>query len=640
MMERFADIEILRYELTGFDKLSLREKRFVYCLSQATLWGRDITFDQYGRYNLRIRQLLEAIYTYYGGEEKDAEYSMLLVYLKRIWFSNGIHHHYSGMKIQPEFSQEYFVRMVRAIPKGECTFLRDNDVDALLEEILPVMFDESIMPQRVNHADGEDLVVTSACNYYEGVTAEEVLAYYDAMKRRDDKPSWGLNSRLVKKDGELHEETYKMGGRYSACIEHIVYWLNEAKKYAGDDRQEHVIELLIEYYVTGDLSVFDRYSISWVSQTDSIVDFINGFIEVYGDPLGIKGTWEGIVHYKDLEATARTQTLCQNAQWFEDNSPVDARFKKSVVKGVTANVVRAAMLGGEEYPSTAIGINLPNADWIREQHGSKSITISNITAAYSKASKGNGFRQEYIDEENVLALIDKYGHLTDDLHTDLHECLGHGSGRLLPDVSADALKSYASAIEEARADLFGLYFMADKKLVELGLLPDMEAYKAQYYTYMLNGLMTQCVRIPLGEDIQEAHMRNRALIANWVYERAGDAMKLERVGEKTYLRISDYQRLRTLIGSLLAEVQRIKSEGDFEAARRIVEDYGVRLQHELHEEILARYKRLNIAPYKGFLNPWLKEVTDSSGNVVDVAVCMDETYMEQMMRYSREYSAV
>lgn len=639
MIERFADIEILRYELTGFDKLSLREKRLVYCLSQATLWGRDITFDQYGRCNLRIRKLLEAIYTYYGGEARDDEYSEFLVYLKRICFSNGIHHHYSGMKIQPEFSQEYFVRILKAIPSSEIPFLKDNDIDALLAEVLPVMFDESIMPQRVNHADGDDLVATSACNYYEGVTDEEVLAFYDEKKRCDDKPSWGLNSRLAKKDGALHEETYKIGGRYSASIERIVYWLTEAQKYADDDRQKQVIGLLTEYYSTGDLSVFDEYSISWVTQTDTVVDFINGFIEVYGDPLGIKGTWEGIVHYKDVEATQRTQTLCQNAQWFEDNSPVDVRFKKGVVKGVTANVVRAAMLGGEEYPSTAIGINLPNADWIREQHGSKSITISNITAAYNEASKGNGFRQEYIDDEEVLKLIDQYGHLTDDLHTDLHECLGHGSGCMLPGISADALKSYASAIEEARADLFGLYYMADAKLVELGLLPDTEAYKAQYYTYMLNGLMTQCVRIPLGEDIQEAHMRNRALIANWVYERAGDAMKLEHVGEKTYLRISDFHRLRTLIGTLLAEVQRIKSEGDFDAARRIVEDYGVKIPRTLHEEVLSRYKRLNIAPYKGFLNPWLKEVADSSGCVVDVAVCMDETYMEQMMRYSREYSA-
>lgn len=640
-MERFADIEILRYELTGFEKLSLREKRLVYCLSQATLWGRDITFDQYGVYNLKIRQLLECIYTYFG-EEKcgDEDYAHLVVYLKRIWFSNGIHHHYSGMKIQPGFSREYFVRLVKSIPAEKNALLETTNIDVLLDELLPVMFDEDVMPQRVNHSDGEDLVATSASNYYEGVTDAEVLAYYNEKKLTDDKPSWGLNSRLSKKDGVLCEEIYKIGGRYSDCIEQIVFWLDEARKYADDSKQEQVINLLTEYYRTGDLSVFDEYSISWVSQTETAVDFINGFIEVYGDPLGIKGTWEGIVHYKDIEATERTQTLCRNAQWFEDNSPVDPRFKKSVVKGVTANVVCAAMLGGEEYPSTAIGINLPNADWIREQYGSKSITISNITAAYSKASKGNGFRQEYIDDEEMLTLIDKYGHLTDDLHTDLHECLGHGSGRLLPGVAADALKSYASAIEEARADLFGLYYMADEKMIELGLLPDSEAYKAQYYTYMLNGLLTQCVRIPLGEDIQEAHMRNRALIARWMYEHSDGAMLLERVGEKTYLRINDYQRVRTLLGSLLAEIQRIKSEGDFEAARSIVEQYGVKISRSLHEEILTRYKTLNIAPYKGFLNPRLAEQKDAEGNVIDISVEYAETYAEQMLRYSTEYSCL
>lgn len=624
-MERFADIQILRYELKDFETLTLQQKQLVYCLAQATLWGRDITFDEFGSYNLRIRQILEQMYRVYGEDEKE-----LATYLKRVWFSCGIYHHYSCQKMLPGMTREYFMELAKGAKV---------DVD---NELLDVMFNPDVLPQRVNQKDGEDLVATSACNFYEGVTQNEVTEFYAAMKKSDEDPSWGLNTRLVKKDGKLQEEVCRIGGRYSAYIEKIVYWLNEALNYAEDELQEKVITLLIDYYTTGDLATFDHYSIEWVKQTMPRIDFINGFIEVYGDPMGLKGSWEGIVHYKDLEATHRTEVLSKNAQWFEDNSPVDARFKKPVVKGVTANVVCAAMLGGDEYPATAIGINLPNADWIRAKHGSKSITISNLTAAYDKAAKGNGFREEYIHDEDVVELVNRYSHLTDDLHTDLHECLGHGSGQLLPGVPADALKSYASTIEEARADLFGLYYMADAKMVELGLLPDAEAYKAQYYTYLLNGILTQCVRIPLGEDIQEAHMRNRAIIGNWVLKQCADdalpAVELYTLDGKTYMRINDYERLRSLFGTLLAEIQRMKSEGDIEAARNMVETYGVKLNQELHQEIKSRYDKLNIAPYKGFLNPILKEVKDDDGNVIDISVDLTESYVDQMMRYSAEYS--
>lgn len=630
MEERFADIQLLRYKLKDFDTLTLKQKRLIYCLAEATLWGRDITFDQFGRYNLQIRRLLETIYT--SCTEVSDEF---MVYLKRVWFSNGIYHHYSCKKIMPGFTEDYLRELISQLPQDK------QPSDELMTELVPVMFNPDVLPQRVNHADGDDLVATSACNFYEGVTQQEVTDFYNAMKQSDEDPSWGLNTRLAKdSDGHLSEEVYKIGGRYSHYIEKIVYWLREALQFAEDEKQHEVISLLIRYYETGNLSVFDDYSIAWVSQTEPRIDFINGFIEVYGDPMGLKGSWEGIVHYKDLEATHRTEVLSQNAQWFEDNSPVDPRFKKAKVKGVTANVVCAAMLGGDEYPSTAIGINLPNADWIRAKHGSKSITISNLTAAYDEAAKGNGFRQEYVEDESVISLIDKYGHLTDDLHTDLHECLGHGSGQLLPGVAADATKSYASTIEEARADLFGLYYMADKQMVALGLLPDEEAYKAQYYTYMLNGLLTQCVRIPLGEDIQEAHMRNRALIANWVYEKGREAnvMELYVNHGKTYLRVNDYEALRVLIGNLLAEIQRIKSEGDLSAARNIVETYGVKLNPELHKEIKQRYEQLNIAPYKGFLNPVFQEVKDAEGHVVDITYDDAESYTSQMMRYSTHYS--
>lgn len=633
IMERFADIQLLRYEPKDFDTLTLQQKQLVYCLAQATLWGRDITFDQFGEYNLRIRSVLERLYEKYGEEEAE-----LATYLKRVWFSNGIYHHYSCQKMMPELTQEHFMELVRGAG------IKESEVD----ELLPVMFDPDVLPQRVNHRDGEDLVMTSACNFYKDVTQQEAADYYAGKKQTDEDPSWGLNSRLVKKEGKLTEEVYRINGKYGEYIKKIVMWLNRALEYAEDEQQEKVIALLIDYYTTGDLATFDHYSIEWVKQTMPRVDFINGFIEVYGDPIGLKGSWEGIVHYKDMEATHRTEVMSRNAQWFEDNSPVDDRFKKTEVKGVTANVVCAAMLGGDEYPSTAIGINLPNADWIRAKHGSKSITISNLTAAYDKAAKGNGFREEYVapaqdeDGKAVLEMINKYSGMTDDLHTDLHECLGHGSGQLLPGVAADALKSYASTIEEARADLFGLYYMADDKMVELGLLPDHEAYKAQYFTYMLNGLMTQCVRIPLGEDIQEAHMRNRAIIANWTLAQCAKdelpAVELYRQDGKTYMRINDYGCLRRCFGMLLAEVQRMKSEGDHEAARQLVEQYGVKIDPELHREIRERYEHLNIAPYKGFLNPIYKEVKDDEGNVVDIAVDMTEGYVDQMMRYSKEYS--
>lgn len=645
-MERFADIQLLRYKLKDFETLTIRQKRLVYCLSQATLWGRDITFDQHGSYNLKIRKILEICFP-------DSEY------LKRVWFSSGIHHHYSCQKFLPDFTKHDFTQAVMSCPKENLPLEKGQTVDDLIAELLPVMFDSEVMPQRVNQRQGEDLVATSACNFYSGVTQEEAVSFYENKKKewaeshpeasKDELPSFGLNSRLVKNGTNITEETYKIGGKYSAYIEKIVFWLEKAMEFAEDESQKEVIASLVSYYRSGDLKEFDEYSIKWVGQTSPRVDFINGFIEVYGDPIGLKGSWEGIVHYKDLEATHRTEILAENAQWFEDNSPVDSRFKKPVVTGVTANVVCCAMLGGDEYPATAIGINLPNADWIRAKHGSKSITISNITAAYDSASKHSGFREEYIDEADTLQLIGKYGYITDDLHTDLHECLGHGSGQMAPGVSLDMLKSYASTIEEARADLFGLYYMADPKLVELSLLPNEEAYKAQYYTYMLNGLLTQCVRIPLGEDIQEAHMRNRAIIANWVYAKAKCAcekemsqkpcVELYEVDGKTYMRINDYPALRTLFGELLAEVQRIKSEGDHDAARDLVEAYGVKINQKTHKEIKSRYEKLGIAPYKGFINPVLTEVFDADGNVTDVVANYTESYSEQMMRYSKEYSA-
>lgn len=629
--ERFADIQMLRYRLDGFEALTLRQKLYIYYLAKATLCGRDITTDQFGRYNLRIRKVLEAIYERYEGDRTTEEYKALETYLKRVWFSNGIHHHYGCEKFVPTFTEEYFRQVV------DCCDCEDENID----ELCKVIFDPTVLPKRVNQKAGDDLVQTSACNYYDGVTQQEAERFYDVMRDENDPMpiSYGLNSTLRKTaDGTLKEDVWHEGGLYGEAIKHITYWLEKASEVAENELQTKIIGMLVDYYYrTGDLSKFDAYSIEWLKEHEGRIDFINGFIEVYGDPLGIKASWEGIVTYKDLVATQRTQTISKNAQWFEDHSPVDPRFRKSQVVGVTANVVCSAMLGGDEYPSTAIGINLPNADWIRAQYGSKSITIGNLTHAYNQAAKGNGFLQEFVADEATRAMIEKYGDVCDDLHTDLHECLGHGSGQLLAGVSADALGSYGSTIEEARADLFGLYYIADAKLVELGLVPDAEAYKSQYYTYMMNGLLTQLTRIQPGNEIEEAHMRNRALIARWTLEHYPSAVRLVKYDEKTYVEVSDYELLREAFAKLLAEIQRIKSEGDFEAAKLLVEHYAIYVEPKLHEELLARYKSLGIAPYKGFLNPKMEIVSDSKGNATDVRLDYTEAYDEQMLRYSSEY---
>ena len=628
--ERFADIQMLRYRLDGFEALTLRQKLYIYYLAKATLCGRDITTDQFGRYNLRIRKVLEAIYERYEGDRTTTEYKALETYLKRVWFSNGIHHHYGCEKFVPAFTEEYFRQVV------DCCGCEDENID----ELCKVIFDPTIQPKRVNQKAGDDLVQTSACNYYEDVTQQEAEDFYEAMRDENDPMpiSYGLNSTLRKTaDGMLKEDVWHEGGLYGDAIKHIAYWLEKAAEVAENELQAKIIGMLVDYYRTGDLSKFDAYSIEWLKEHEGRIDFINGFIEVYGDPLGMKASWEGIVTYKDMVATQRTQTISKNAQWFEDHSPVDPRFRKPQVVGVTANVVCSAMLGGDEYPSTAIGINLPNADWIRARYGSKSITIGNLTHAYNQAAKGNGFLLEFVADEATRAMIEKYGDVCDDLHTDLHECLGHGSGQLLAGVSADALGSYGSTIEEARADLFGLYYIADAKLVELGLVPDAEAYKSQYYTYMMNGLLTQLTRIQPGNEIEEAHMRNRALIARWTLEHYPSAVRLVKHEEKTYVEVSDYKQLREAFAQLLAEIQRIKSEGDFEAAKQLVERYAIHVEPKLHEELLARYKSLGIAPYKGFLNPKMEIVTDSEGNATDVRLDYTEAYDEQMLRYSKEY---
>ena len=628
--ERFADIQMLRYRLDGFEALTLRQKLYIYYLAKATLCGRDITTDQFGRYNLRIRKVLEAIYERYEGDRTTAEYKALETYLKRVWFSNGIHHHYGCEKFVPSFTEEYFRQVV------DCCGCEDENID----ELCKVIFDPTIQPKRVNQKAGDDLVQTSACNYYEEVTQQEAEDFYKAMcDENDPMPiSYGLNSTLRKTaDGMLKEDVWHEGGLYGDAIKHITYWLEKAAEVAENELQAKIIGMLVDYYRTGDLRKFDAYSIEWLKEHEGRIDFINGFIEVYGDPLGMKASWEGIVTYKDMVATQRTQTISKNAQWFEDHSPVDPRFRKPQVVGVTANVVCSAMLGGDEYPSTAIGINLPNADWIRARYGSKSITIGNLTHAYNQAAKGNGFLLEFVADEATRALIEKYGDVCDDLHTDLHECLGHGSGQLLAGVSADALGSYGSTIEEARADLFGLYYIADAKLVELGLVPDAEAYKSQYYTYMMNGLLTQLTRIQPGNEIEEAHMRNRALIARWTLEHYPSAVRLVKHEEKTYVEVSDYEQLREAFAKLLAEIQRIKSEGDFETAKLLVERYAIHVEPKLHEELLARYKSLGIAPYKGFLNPKMELVSDSEGNATDVRLDYTEAYDEQMLRYSKEY---
>ena len=640
--ERFADLQMLRYRLKGFEDLSLPQQLYIYCLSKATLMGRDITFDQQGKYNLAIRKTLEAIYKHYEGDRESADFQAFLVYLKRVWFSSGIYHHYGCEKFAPGFSEEFFTAAIDGIGEEHLPLKRGESREDLLDKLIPVIFDENVLPKRVNQTDGEDLVQTSACNFYEGVTQEEVERFYGKMKNPDDltPPSYGLNSKLLNRNGEMVELTWHEDGMYGTAIKEIVSWLRRAQKFAENEQQRHVIDLLVKYYHTGDLTDFDRYSIAWVEQHEGLVDFINGFIEVYGDPLGLKGTWEGIVEYKDLEATRRTQTISQNAQWFEDHSPVAPQFRKPEVKGVTANVICAAMLGGDEYPASAIGINLPNANWIRETHGSKSVTIGNLTEAYNKAAQGNGFRDEFVIGAETIDLINQYGDITDDLHTDLHECLGHGSGQLLPGTDPDALKAYGNTIEEARADLFGLYYVADHKLVELGLTPNDEAYKAQYYTYLMNGLLTQCIRIKEGDKIEEAHMRNRALIANWTLEHYPDAVQLVKKDSKTFVKITDYQLLRTAFAKLLAEIQRIKSEGDFEAARQLVEKYAVNLDPILHHEILERYKKLDLAPYKGFINPWMKLEYDEKGDVSRVVLDYTESYEHQMLRYSEEYATL
>ncbi len=642
-VEQFADLQILRYRVPGFERLSLRQKMLVYYLSQAALEGRDILFDQNGKYNLQIRKLLEAVYIHYQGDRTTEDFQQFEIYLKRIWFSNGIHHHYACDKLVPGFSAEYLTHLMASVDPSVLPVNKGESVRAMCDKLFPVIFNPDVMPKRVNQADGEDLVLTSAANYYEGVTQAEAEAFYAARKAEGSPTEpvmYGMNSRLAKVDGQIQEQVWKVGGMYSAAIGKIIGWLEKAGEYAENESQHEVIRLLIDFYRTGDLHTFDVYSIAWLKDTASHIDFVNGFIESYGDPLGMKASWESIVDFKDAEATRRTELISSHAQWFEDHSPVDARFKKEAVKGVSAKVITAAILAGDLYPSTAIGINLPNSNWIRSVHGSKSVTIGNLTEAYNRAARGNGFREEFVYSDVERKLLDTYADITDDLHTDLHECVGHGSGKLLPGVDADALRAYGSTIEEARADLFGLYYLADAKLVEWGLVPDAEAYKAEYYSYMMNGLMTQLVRIEPGRTVEEAHMRNRQLIARWVLEQGREAKVVELVVRegKTYVRVNDYAQLRALFGKLLAEVQRIKSEGDYEAARRLVETYGVQIDPALHAEVLQRYERLHLAPYKGFVNPVYTLQTDAEGNVTDVQIAYTEGYAEQMLRYSREYS--
>ena len=631
-VDKFYDLEILRYDVPGFEQLSLQEKTLVYYLNEAALQGRDILFDQNGRYNLRIRRALEALYLNYNGDKANGEWLKFELYLKRVWFSNGIHHHYSEDKFLPEFTQEWFVA---ACEKAGVTYD---------PAILPVMFDPAVMPKRMTQQDGVDLVAGSAGNYYgEGVTQAEAEAWYDAHKDTSAEPLWiGLNSQLVKNaDGKIEERVYKVGGLYGAALEKVVFWLRKALELAENDEQRLAIEKMIAFNETGDLRAFNEYCIAWVRDLNSRVDFVNGFTETYSDPLGITGTWESLVNFKDLEATHRTELISDNAQWFEDNSPTDPKFKKEEVKGVSAKVITAAILAGDCYPATPIGINLPNANWIRKEYGSKSVTIDNLMHAYNEAAKGNGFNEEFMIDDHIRELADQYGATCNDLHTDLHECVGHGSGKLLPGVSKDALKEHASTIEEARADLFGLYYLADPKLVELGLLPNMEAFKAGYYAQMMNGAMTQLVRIEPGKDIEEAHMRNRQLIANWVLDHVTadkpEVEIIERDG-KHFLAVNDYDGLRHLFGELLAEIQRITSEGDYPAAKAMVETYAVKVNPELHKEVLERYAKLNLAPYKGFVNPVYTPVCAKDGSIQDVKIDFTEGYIEQHLRYSRDYS--
>ncbi len=635
-VDKFADIEVLRYKVPGFEDLSLNQKKLIYYLTEAAIWGRDILWDQNNEYNLPIRRMLETVYTNYDGDRNSDDFKNFERYLKQVWFANGIHHHYSTDKFTPAFSREFLVAELDKLPAGDWTASQDT--------ILTIIFDSAVAAKRVNQAEGQDLIATSANNLYKGVSQAEVEAYYDALKNPADTTpiSYGLNTRVIKEDGKVVEQTYKLGGLYSAAIEKIVENLEKAQEFAENDAQRRIIETLVDYYRSGDLRTFDEYSILWAEDTDSKVDFINGFIEDYGDPLGMTGAWESIVNFKNEEASHRTELLSSNAQWFEDNSPVDSRFKKDEVKGVSAKVITAAILAGDAYPATPIGINLPNANWIRAAHGSKSVTLENITQAYDEASHGNGFNEEFVIDAETSKLLDDYLFITDNLHTDLHECLGHGSGKLLPGVARDALKAHGSTIEETRADLFALYYLADTKLIEIGLLDNPEAYKAEYYKYILNGLMTQLMRIEPGKDVEEAHMRNRKLIAEWVYEhgKADNVIELVKQDGKTYVRINDYEALRGLFGQLLAEIQRITSEGDYPAARDLVETYAVKVDPKIHREVLDRYARLSIAPYKGFVNPVYTPVTGEDGTITDITVSYDEDYVPQMLRYGRDYSAL
>ena len=641
-VEQFADLQLLRYKVHGFEELPLKQKELVYYLSEAALHGRDILFDQNGKYNLIIRKMLETVYTDYQGDRTDTNFVNLEIYLKRMWFSNGIHHHYAADKFVPGFTPEFFKKALESVGEDKLPIGEGETLDMLCEEVFPVIFNPQVMAKRVNQADGEDLVLTSASNYYDGLTQQEAEEFYAKMKTPNDTMPvmYGMNSRLVKENGRVYEKVWKSGGLYGQAIDKIIYWLDKAKGVAENDKQKAVIEKMIQFYKDGDLKTFDEYAILWVKDLDSRVDFVNGFTESYGDPLGMKSSWESIVNFKDLVSTKRTELISDNAQWFEDHSPVDKRFKKEEVKGVSAKVITAAIIAGDLYPATAIGINLPNSNWIRSVHGSKSVTIGNFTDAYNKAAHGNGFSDEFVYSEIEKEYLEKYGDLTGDLHTDLHECLGHGSGRLLPGDDPDALKAYGSTIEEARADLFGLYYLPDAKMRELGLTPHDDAYKAEYYSFMMNGLMTQLVRIELGNNVEEAHMRNRQLIAKWVFEKgaADQVVELVKKDGKTYVKVNDYEKLRNLFGQLLSEIQRIKSEGDFEAARQLVENYAVKVDPELHKEVLARYEKLNLAPYKGFVNPVYVAETDAEGNITDVKISYGEGYAEQMLRYSKDYA--
>ena len=641
-VEQFADLQLLRYKVHGFEELPLKQKELVYYLSEAALHGRDILFDQNGKYNLVIRKMLETVYTDYQGDRTDTNFVNLEIYLKRMWFSNGIHHHYAADKFVPGFTPEFFKKALESVGEDKLPIGEGETLDMLCEEVFPVIFNPQVMAKRVNQADGEDLVLTSASNYYDGLTQQEAEEFYAKMKTPNDTMPvmYGMNSRLVKENGRVYEKVWKSGGLYGQAIDKIIYWLDKAKGVAENDKQKAVIEKMIQFYKDGDLKTFDEYAILWVKDLDSRVDFVNGFTESYGDPLGMKSSWESIVNFKDLVSTKRTELISDNAQWFEDHSPVDKRFKKEEVKGVSAKVITAAIIAGDLYPATAIGINLPNSNWIRSVHGSKSVTIGNFTDAYNKAAHGNGFSDEFVYSEIEKEYLEKYGDLTGDLHTDLHECLGHGSGQLLPGVDPDALKAYGSTIEEARADLFGLYYLPDAKMRELGLTPHDDAYKAEYYSFMMNGLMTQLVRIELGNNVEEAHMRNRQLIAKWVFKKgaADQVVELVKKDGKTYVKVNDYEKLRNLFGQLLSEIQRIKSEGDFEAARQLVENYAVKVDPELHKEVLARYEKLNLAPYKGFVNPVYVAEADAEGNITDVKISYGESYAQQMLRYSKDYA--